>query len=250
MPYKNKEEANRKQRERYARDPEFRKKDKLRKIKFKKENPDYFAEYYQKMKTGEIKTWENAPVEDITGNRYGMLVAVSFSHREEPIGRPVWTFKCDCGETVTIASADVISGKTKACGCLSKGRKIRHDPKDSAFYVLLSAYKSAAKNRGLAFELSPEQFKALTQEICAYCGVAPFRVWTGQRNNRPPYICNGVDRIDNEQGYTAKNSVPCCSICNHAKHTMSLTEFNDWLDRIVKFRTTNPESGANSTGEK
>lgn len=53
---------------------------------------------------------------DITGERYGKLVAV------ERIGtsqskKPVWLFLCDCGNTKSIAACHARSGLTQSCGC-------------------------------------------------------------------------------------------------------------------------------------
>ncbi|MGJ4945153.1 HNH endonuclease signature motif containing protein [Bradyrhizobium sp. HKCCYLS1011] len=45
------------------------------------------------------------------------------------------------------------------------------------------------------------------------------------------YVCNGIDRKDNGQGYTIENCVPCCSVCNHAKHTMGYEQFIMWISR-------------------
>jgi hypothetical protein len=43
-----------------------------------------------------------------------------------------------------------------------------------------------------------------------------------------------------EQG-TAR-AAPCCKTCNLAKRTMTLSQFNEWLDRILKFRTNLKEA--------
>ena len=46
-------------------------------------------------------------------------------------------------------------------------------------------------------------------------------------------IINGIDRINNDIGYTIENSLTCCKICNYAKNTMSMREFIAWLEKIV-----------------
>ena len=38
--------------------------------------------------------------------------------------------------------------------------------------------------------------------------------------------------MDNEKGYTFDNVVPCCSICNYAKKSMSKEQFLQWIKRI------------------
>lgn len=51
---------------------------------------------------------------DITGQRFGRLVAVRY------VGNKKWLFKCDCGKEKVIARKSVISGDSKSCGCLAK----------------------------------------------------------------------------------------------------------------------------------
>lgn len=49
---------------------------------------------------------------------------------------------------------------------------------------------------------------------------------------------NGLDRIDNSVGYTEDNCVPCCAVCNRAKNSMGYNEFIEYLDDLIKFRTS------------
>lgn len=48
---------------------------------------------------------------------------------------------------------------------------------------------------------------------------------------KPCYYCSsdiktvGVDRTNNEVGYTVRNVVPCCQACNYAKRTMTKAEY-------------------------
>lgn len=111
---------------------------------------------------------------------------------------------------------------------------------------LYSNYKLRAKAKGLEFSLSKSEFECLTKESCMYCGVPPSQVFTNG-GKASPYTYNGVDRVDSIKGYTIRNTVPCCKTCNYAKSNLTLVEFINWLDRIVKFRTT--ESDATSVGE-
>ena len=57
---------------------------------------------------------------DLTGQRFGRLVAL---HVDEELSYPkhiFWYCKCDCGNHVSIARAQLTSGKTQSCGCLQK----------------------------------------------------------------------------------------------------------------------------------
>lgn len=53
---------------------------------------------------------------DITGMRFGRLVAVSPSHRVA--GKWSWNFVCDCGKQIKAVGASVKYGQRRSCGCL------------------------------------------------------------------------------------------------------------------------------------
>jgi hypothetical protein len=90
-------------------------------------------------------------------------------------------------------------------------------------------YMKAAKDRGLRFELTDEQFKTLTTSNCHYCKRGPLTVaGTGQGR----FVYNGVDRVVNSIGYILENCVPCCFQCNRAKGTLSMTEFLSWVAAV------------------
>lgn len=83
--------------------------------------------------------------------------------------------------------------------------------------------KARAKQRGLEFSLSFEQWYALIKpNVCTYCGGI-----LGE-------TMGGLDRMDNAHGYTPNNSVPCCGICNDIKgENLSYTEMLE-VARLLK----------------
>ena len=84
---------------------------------------------------------------------------------------------------------------------------------------IINWIKATAYKRNLIWELdSVEAFK-LIQEPCHYCGSKVLF----------PETRNGLDRIDNLQGYIAGNVVPCCYPCNIAKHEMTYEEFKQHI---------------------
>src|SRR6478735_1983693 len=58
------------------------------------------------------------PAKDMTGLRFGRLVAV------EPAGSRLnmmhWRCACDCGTMTEVAGANLRRGRTKSCGCLCR----------------------------------------------------------------------------------------------------------------------------------
>ena len=84
-----------------------------------------------------------------------------------------------------------------------------------------SRYKTNAEQRNYAFELSEEQYYKLIREDCYICGKK-----TNENHT------NGVDRFDNEIGYTFHNSNACCGQCNIMKKEMDYSIFMDKLKNI------------------
>lgn len=57
---------------------------------------------------------------DLTGQRFGRLVAIRDSGERKIGQRTIWECKCDCGEISAVSLGDLRSGRTKSCGCLNK----------------------------------------------------------------------------------------------------------------------------------
>jgi hypothetical protein len=58
---------------------------------------------------------------DITGYKFNLLTAVSFSHRDKKSNQH-WFFVCDCGTTKLLCLDSVNRGLTKSCGCIMQPR--------------------------------------------------------------------------------------------------------------------------------
>ena len=56
---------------------------------------------------------------DLTGQRFGRLIAVRPTERRECTSI-VWECICDCGNTAFVTSNHLIRGLTRSCGCLRK----------------------------------------------------------------------------------------------------------------------------------
>lgn len=65
--------------------------------------------------------------------------------------------------------------------------------------------KSAAKQCGHVWELSLDEYRILRLRLCYYC------------DGMLPPKGRGLDRIDNDRGYTSYNVLPCCTICNRVR---------------------------------
>lgn len=55
-------------------------------------------------------------VKDITGQKFGKLTAVSFSHIKNH--EAMWHCVCDCGKKTVTSGPSMRKGETRSCGCL------------------------------------------------------------------------------------------------------------------------------------
>ena len=93
--------------------------------------------------------------------------------------------------------------------------------KRNPIFYIYSVYRRGAKHRGYIFKLSERDVGGIVSQPCYYCGEL-------QEN------FNGIDRLDNNEGYIKSNCVPCCSICNIMKHTKTKKEFIEKCKQITK----------------
>lgn len=175
-------------------------------------------------------------IKDMLGYKTGRLSVVALVGRDK-FGAALWKCVCDCGEDRLMTRGMLIYGRNKSCGCFRRERM--SDMKKKSFgeaskIHLYAYYKHSAKHRNLSFELSKEEFYALVQERCFYCGDYPSNILKSEHNNGD-FVYMGIDRKDNLMGYTHENCVPCCRICNRAKNSLSFDEFVSWISRLARY---------------
>lgn len=108
---------------------------------------------------------------------------------------------------------------------------------EASFRQLVREYKYNAKTDSREFTLTSADVRTLTSSRCTYCGREPAQKCfaTGYKSFPTPYIYNGIDREDNDQGYVANNCVPCCKLCNYIKREMTRDEFLNHIQRILEY---------------
>lgn len=183
------------------------------------------------------------PARDLTRLSFGRLTVVERkgSRKTKLHMLANWLCQCECGNFVEKTTTALTSGKSKSCGCL-KSDAARHNLKlandawklnkgVAATNRVFYDYKRHAKDRGLEFCLTKDEFVKMSQNMCHYCGSVPSNCRDAHAYNGS-FAYNGIDRIDNSLGYTVENCVPCCKQCNMGKKTMGLDEFTSWVYRI------------------
>ncbi len=170
---------------------------------------------------------------DILGKKFGRLLVYEQAKNNRD-GRACWWCKCECGNRLKVAGKELRTGHTKSCGCLQKEKAgfERRKPR-MASRQLFSKTIGRAKRDSRYFTISFEEFIRLSQLPCAYCGRELFST---NRHKTDTFRYNGLDRVDSSKGYTPDNVVSCCKLCNVMKADLSVTRFQEQIERIYATR--------------
>lgn len=158
----------------------------------------------------------------------------------------IYFIQCRCGKVFKAESNDILSNRINSCGCLKNAKQISNAmPKQKRLInYLYRDYKDKAKKRQIFFNLTREEFEVLILKNCSYCGSSPSNV-KKIRDFNEVLLYNGIDRVDNNKGYTTENSTSCCFLCNQAKHRLPLNSFIDWIKRVYNNLEKTRDGGNN-----
>jgi len=92
-------------------------------------------------------------------------------------------------------------------------------------HILWNQYVKGAQKRRIDFAVTKIHFNELILTPCFYCKYSK----DGE--------VNGLDRLNNNEGYTEENCVACCGPCNMLKGSQHPQEFIDKLLAIYKYAT-------------
>lgn len=137
---------------------------------------------------------------NLLNQKFGKLIIKSISHSTDRI---IYNCICDCGKPCKVSGSDLVRFHTISCGC---NRKKEYGY--SSMIKLLTDYKRHAKIKNIDFELSENKFIFLTKSNCHYCGCEPTQIKNLQ-DRFGEYIYNGIDRVNQNEGYTVDNCVSC-----------------------------------------
>lgn len=173
-----------------------------------------------------------------SGYRIGKIIVIykcdEWFINSKGIRRSVWLCRCDCGVEFKLNAGELKKPYRISCGCAAKdnariqGKKQKTE--ESYLNYKYGDCKRAAKNRGIEFSLSKEEFKLIIVGKCYYCDSLP--IIHPPKNVGIAFPTNGVDRIDSNGNYKIGNVVSCCFKCNFMKSNLSLTDFKDHIRKI------------------
>lgn len=177
---------------------------------------------------------------DLTGKRIGQLVMIDyiFAKSKKDTNRWVWECQCDCGNKCYVRTTRLTKDNPQSsCKVCSDNRWAKIRILDSFLSLrrrIYRTYQRGAKNRNYEFNLTFEQVDSIIQQNCHYCNEEPVenkgdQVYT---YGQGVFKRNGIDRLNNNLGYTLNNVVPCCDKCNTAKMDISENDFYKWIQKV------------------
>ena len=171
------------------------------------------------------------PAIDLTGKKFDRLKVLSRAGSVGKRQEAAWNCVCICGNTKIALGYNLRKGHTKSCGCyladwIRSTKRIR--PYESLYNWLLAKCEKSHH----ACELTYENFLKFTRtKQCHYCGSKIY--WT-KFNLGINGMAYNLDRKDNSLGYTVRNCVVCCTVCNSLKSKLPYKVFVEHIRRMYE----------------
>lgn len=146
---------------------------------------------------------------DITGNRYGLLTVLKFSHRTNGKSRHyIWKCQCDCGNISAVDAGNLKNGTTGSCGC-ERGRRARlsrtkHGHTSGGVETAeFTTWKSMIQRCSDPNSKSYKNYGARGIAVCERWA-SDFMAFLTDMGARPS-ADHSLDRIDVNRGYEPEN---------------------------------------------
>lgn len=139
---------------------------------------------------------------DLTGMRFGRLVALHRATGEDALYYTRWWCRCDCGSEKFVARSSLKTGETTSCGCLQseavKRRRTTHGLSRTPEYY---CWKNMLSRCYDSTDVSYQNYGARGIQVCSEWLI--FESFLASMGVRPDG--HSIERIDNDGDYEKKN---------------------------------------------
>lgn len=176
---------------------------------------------------------------DLTGQRFGRLVALSIDHKKK--GQAYWLCQCDCGNQHVVRQSHLTSGRIRSCGCLYKGKKrgTSRPPK----YIVRGDYVQGTDFKGNRFFFSLQDFD-LVRPYNWYCNHDGYVVARIKGKNRTMHTlilgAFGIDHINQDKADNRRENIRRVTACENASNRQKCMGMQPamgvyWLPRNCRY---------------
>ena|SRR3990170_1919824 len=180
------------------------------------------------IKKGEYRRFVNghSTFRNHTGKTYGRLTV---SHRAPNglRGETRWACVCSCGAKVTTRATQMVSGRTKSCGCLRNEKTIeRRTVHGLRHHPLYSVWKDMRRRCHNTSRSDYIHYGGRGVKVCDKwdSNFLPFYGWAMKKGYAPGLT---LDRRNNNGGYSPRN----CRFITRAEQSRNRRESKHWKRR-------------------
>jgi hypothetical protein len=176
---------------------------------------------------------------DLTGKVFGKLkVLRKIGYKKH---KAIWLCQCECGTQIELPRDQLISRKTKSCGCL-RGSKPAYN--FNGYGHISGSYwqriQKHAKNRGIKFNLNIQEVWELYKKQKNKCALSGLEIVL-KRNLGLGGQTASLDRIDSKKSYTIDNVQWVHVDVNKIKNNLPEERLFFICEQIVNYRKSLPE---------
>jgi hypothetical protein len=139
---------------------------------------------------------------NITGNRYGRLVVISYAGKVKL--NPYWNCRCECGNEKKVLAISLKNGDSKSCGCLQ--RELISKMASSHRMARTPEYTTWALIKQRCLNKNASNYKNYGGRGITICErwLESFENFIADMGKKPSPK-HSIDRVDNELGYFKEN---------------------------------------------
>jgi len=170
---------------------------------------------------------------DLTNHVFDKWMVIGRSTVKIKHGEKVkWLCKCICGVERFVNGCDLLSKRSKSCGCSRKPIE------EVGLNKVYSGFVRNALQRKISFKLTKKQVQDIIKKPCENCGIIGANI-AKLRNGKIEFKYNGIDRIDNSLGYVENNVRTYCGECNMIRKNIDDQIWQNWIKRVSEFQRKN-----------
>lgn len=174
-------------------------------------------------------------IKDITGQRFGRLVVMEFSHMRKKAAH--WICTCDCGNTCLCNGSTLRRGNKISCGCFQRevtgARNRTHGYSQHPLYKIWCNMKNKCYNKHTS-DYKHYGARGITVHKAWKRDPAAFIEWAFTNGYDPSLE---LDRRDNDKGYSPGN-------CHFISHIQNIQN-----QRLMRRTNTTGYRGVTQTGK-